>query len=41
MHAHMWSGVDTALAEVMPGNILIETALQTKIKFNGNQSLKK
>lgn len=37
----MWSGADTALSEIMSGNNLIETAVQTKIKFNGNQSLKK
>ncbi|MER3122539.1 hypothetical protein ABQG71_15220 [Bacillus altitudinis] len=33
-------GADTAQAEMLAGNISIETALQSKIKFNGNQSLK-
>lgn len=40
-YAHMWSGADTAIAELMAGNVEIKTADQTKIRFNGNQSLKK
>lgn len=40
-YAHMWSGADTAIAELMTGNVEIKTADQSKIKFNGNQSLKK
>lgn len=38
-YAYMWSGVDTAIAEIMTGNIKIKTASKTKIKFNGNQVL--
>ncbi|MEH7653375.1 tyrosine-type recombinase/integrase [Bacillus safensis] len=38
-YAHMWSGADTAIAEIMTGNIKIKTASKTKIKFNGNQVL--
>lgn len=37
----MWSGADTVIADEMAGNIKITTALGTKVKFNGNQSLKK
>lgn len=40
-YAHMWHGADTAIAVEMAGNIKIETAEETKIKFNGNQALKK
>lgn len=40
-YAHMWSGADTAVADLMTGNIEIKTAERTKIKFNGNQSIKK
>ncbi|WP_238907568.1 site-specific integrase [Clostridium sp. YIM B02506] len=40
-YAHMWSGADTEIAERITGNITIKTAESTKIKFNGNQSLKK
>lgn len=40
-YAHMWSRTDTAIAEIMVGNIEIKTAEETKIKFNGNQALKK
>lgn len=40
-YAHMWSGADMAIAEAMTGNIKIETATETKVKFNGNQTLKK
>lgn len=40
-YAHMWGGADTAIADIMAGNIEIKTAEETKIKFNGNQSLKK
>lgn len=40
-YAHMWSGADTAIADAMTGNVKIKTAEQTKVKFNGNQALKK
>ncbi|MDU5210547.1 MAG: tyrosine-type recombinase/integrase [Clostridium sp.] len=40
-YAHMWSGADTEIAAKITGNINIETANETKVKFNGNQSLKK
>ena len=40
-YAHMWSGAYTAIAELMTGNVEIKTADQSKIRFNGNQSLKK
>ncbi|WP_029326706.1 tyrosine-type recombinase/integrase [Bacillus coahuilensis] len=40
-YAHMWNGADTVIADEMAGNIKIETAIETKVKFNGNQSLKK
>lgn len=36
-YAHMWSGVDEAIAEQMSGNIKINTAKKTNIKFIGNQ----
>ena len=31
-YAHMWSGADTAIAEIMTGNIKIKTASKTKSK---------
>lgn len=40
-YAHLWSGTDENVAELMAGNIKINTAEKTKIAFNGNQSLKK
>lgn len=40
-YAHLWSGADENVAELMAGNIKINTAEKTKIAFNGNQSLKK
>lgn len=40
-YSHMWQGADTVIADEMEGNIKIETAKETKINFNGNQSLKK
>lgn len=40
-YSHMWNGADIGIAEIMAGNIEIKTAEETKIKFNGNQSLKK
>lgn len=40
-YAHMWVGADTAIAESMTGNIEIKTAEKSKIKFNGNQNIKK
>lgn len=40
-YAHMWVGADTAIADEMTGNIIIKTAEQTKVNFNGNQALNK
>ena len=40
-YAHMWSGADTEIASRITGNISIKTANVTKVKFNGNQALKK
>lgn len=40
-YAHMWSGADTEIVAKITGNINIRTAESTKIKFNGNQTLKK
>lgn len=40
-YAHMWSGADTEIVKKITGNINIRTAKATKIKFNGNQALKK
>ncbi|MGC5927575.1 tyrosine-type recombinase/integrase [Enterococcus faecalis] len=40
-YAHLWSGADENVAELMAGNIKINTAEKTKLSFNGNQSLKK
>lgn len=40
-YAHMWGGADNVIANEMAGNIKIKTAKETKMKFNGNQSLKK
>lgn len=40
-YAHMWSGADTEIVSRMTGNIAVKTAKSTKIKFNGNQTLKK
>ncbi|AQS08316.1 transposase [Clostridium saccharobutylicum] len=40
-YAHMWSGADAEIAAKITGNINITTAKITKIKFNGNQVLKK
>ncbi|NPD11188.1 site-specific integrase [Enterococcus sp. MMGLQ5-2] len=40
-YAHLWSGADENVAELMAGNIKINTAEKTKIAFNGNQALKK
>lgn len=39
-YAHMW-GADTAIVSEMVGSINIKTAEATRIKFNGNQTLKK
>lgn len=38
-YAHMWIGADTAIADAMTGNIEIKTSQETKINFNGNQSV--
>lgn len=40
-YAHMWSGADTEIIAKITGNINIKTAKATKVRFNGNQSLKK
>lgn len=40
-YAHLWSGADENVAELMAGNIKINTAEKTKISFNGNQAVKK
>lgn len=40
-YAHLWGGADENVAELMAGNIKINTAEKTKIAFNGNQALKK
>lgn len=40
-YAHLWSGADASVAELMAGNIKIKTAEETKVAFNGNQSLRK
>lgn len=40
-YAHLWSGADETIAELMTGNIKIKTAEKTNISFNGNQSIKK
>lgn len=40
-YSHMWSGADTEIVKKMTGNIDIKTSQFTKVKFNGNQSLKK
>lgn len=40
-YAHMWSGADTEIVAKITGNINIRTAESTKVKFNGNQTLKK
>lgn len=40
-YAHMWSGADAEIIAKVTGNINIETAKATKVRFNGNQTLKK
>lgn len=40
-YAHLWSGADENIAELMVGNIKINTVEKTKIVFNNNQALKK
>lgn len=40
-YAHMWSGADTEIVAKITGNINIKTASLTKVKFNGNQALKR
>ncbi|MFP7359765.1 site-specific integrase [Kurthia gibsonii] len=40
-YAHLWSGADENVVELMAGNIKINTAEKTRISFNGNQTLKK
>mgnify|MGYP007105097315 CR=1 FL=1 len=37
----MYSGADTEIVAKITGNIKIKTASTTRVKFNGNQSLKK
>ena len=38
-YSHLWSGADTEIAKKISGNIKIDTAKSTKLKFNGNQSV--
>lgn len=40
-YAHLWSGADTEIVAKITGNISIIAAKSTKIRFNGNQVLKK
>ncbi|MDR0899680.1 MAG: tyrosine-type recombinase/integrase [Lactobacillaceae bacterium] len=40
-YSHMWGGVDREIAEVMNGNITIQTAGESSVSFNGNQAIKK
>lgn len=40
-YSHMYSGADTEIVDKITGNIKIKTASTTRVKFNGNQSLKK
>lgn len=40
-YAHMWSGADNVIADEMAGNIVIQTAEQSKVDFTGNQVIKK
>ncbi|MCL4097186.1 Tyrosine recombinase XerD [Bacillus altitudinis] len=40
-YAHMWTGADNTIAEMMAGNINIKTASETKLRFNGNQAINK
>lgn len=40
-YSHMWSGIDESVAQIMSGNITIQTATKTKIHFNGNHAVKK
>lgn len=40
-YAHLWSGADETVAELMAGNININTAEKTNVAFNGNQSIRK
>lgn len=40
-YAHMWTGADNTIAEMMAGNIKIKTASETKLRFNGNQAINK
>ncbi len=37
----MYSGIDQEIAQVMNGNIKIETAKKSSVAFNGNQAVKK
>ncbi len=38
-YSHLWSGTDAEIAKKISGNIKIEIANSTKLKFNGNQSV--
>ncbi|QEA59847.1 site-specific integrase [Leuconostoc koreense] len=38
-YAHMWVGADSAIVEQMNGNIKVNTAEKTLVKFHGNQSI--
>ncbi|WP_242648488.1 hypothetical protein [Clostridium novyi] len=38
-YSHLWSGADIEIAKKISGNIKIDIAKLTKLKFNGNQSV--
>jgi integrase len=40
-YSHMWVGADVTIAEMMTGNVKIETAERSGVVFNGNQVIKK
>lgn len=39
-YSHMWSGIDETIAEIMTGNVKIETADEKQFEFIGNQNIK-
>jgi len=38
-YSHMWSGLDESIAEIMTGNVKIETADEKQFEFIGNQNI--
>ncbi|HGA1490651.1 TPA: site-specific integrase, partial [Streptococcus suis] len=40
-YAHLYSGADKEIAQLLTNAINIQTAHETKVKFNGNQHMKK